>query len=217
MAHLRKRNYRVINILTLLAVATFFLSMQGCASIVKGRNQEVTFKSEPEGATVTLSGGRTLGKTPMTLLMEKKSSDQSVTFEKEGYKPQTLPLTTTMSGWFWGNIVIGGVIGSTTDGVTGAHSEYSPSQYFVTLAPLAESKARDQQKSDTKTFIVSSYKDIFAELNTQPSQYLSSLMTMLKVAPEKKAEFVKELKDLADKFKDIPEFAEQVVKKYISQ
>jgi len=217
MANLRLRSYRVFNILIVLACIGFFFFMQGCASIVKGRNQEVTFKSEPEGATVNLSGGRTLGKTPMTLLMEKKNSEQSVTFEKEGYKSQTLPLTTTMSGWFWGNIVIGGVIGSTTDGITGAHNEYSPSQYFVTLAPLAEAKARDQQRSDTKTFIVSSYKNIFEELNTQSGQYLSSLMTMLKIAPEKKTEFVKDVKTLADKYKDIPEFADQVVKKYIGQ
>ena len=212
MAPMRKRN-----VLLLLAAVMFFVSMQGCASIVKGRNQEVTFKSEPDGATVTTGAGRTLGKTPMTILLEKQNAAQSITFEKEGYKSQTIPMTTTMSGWFWGNIVLGGLVGSTTDGVTGAANEYSPSQFYVTLVPLADNKVRDQQKSDTKTFIISSYKDIYAELNTKTGQYLSSLMTMLKVAEGRKDEVLNDIKSLADQYKDIPEFAEQVVKKYITQ
>ena len=212
MAPMRKRN-----VLLLLAAVMFFVSMQGCASIVKGRNQEVTFKSEPDGATVTTGAGRTLGKTPMTILLEKQNAAQSITFEKEGYKSQTIAMTTTMSGWFFGNIVLGGLIGSTTDGVTGAANEYSPNQFYVTLVPLADNKVRDQQKSDTKTFIISSYKDIYAELNTKTGQYLSSLMTMLKVAEGRKDEVLNDIKSLADQYKDIPEFAEQVVKKYITQ
>jgi hypothetical protein len=56
-------------------------------------------------------------------------------FSKDGYKPVTMELTTTLDPWFWGNIVLGGFIGSTTDYINGSVNEYSPSQFFVTLTP----------------------------------------------------------------------------------
>jgi len=101
----------------LLAVV-FLLVLSGCASIVSGPTQELTFQSEPEGATVS-TNGRPLGKTPLTVQLDKKS-DQTLKFELEGYKTITMPLTTTLDPWFWGNIVLGGFIGSTTDGLSGA-------------------------------------------------------------------------------------------------
>ena len=42
-------------------------------------------------------------------------------------------------------------------------------------------------------------------------------MTLLNVAEGKRDEVIKDIKSLADQFKDIPEFAEQVTKKYINQ
>jgi len=212
MGVLKKRYGFLIKIAALLACTMLFWSMQGCATIVKGKTQEVTFKSEPDDATVTVTG-RTIGKTPVTIQLDRKS-DQTVTFEKEDYKSQTFPLTTTITGWFWGNIALGGLIGSTTDGVTGSLHEYSPSHFLVTLVPTDESKARDVKRSDAKSFIVVSYKSILEELNTQPGQYLSSLMSMLKILPSQKAEFIERTKGLADIYKDIPEFADQVIKEY---
>lgn len=212
MGPLGQRHCFLIKIALILACIMSFLFMQGCATIIKGKTQEVTFKSEPEGATVTVTG-RTIGKTPITTQLDRKS-DQTATFEKEGYKPQTIPLTTTITGWFWGNIVVGGLFGSTTDGISGSFHEYSPSHFLITLVPTDDSKARDAQRSDAKTFIVVSYKSILEELNTQPGQYLSSLMSMLKILPDQKAEFIKNIKSLADTYKDISEFADQVIKQY---
>ena len=72
--------------------------------------------------------GRVIGKTPITLQLDKKK-DQSVSFTLEGYKTQTRNLETSIDGFFWGNIVLGGFIGSTTDAITGGMHEYSPNQY----------------------------------------------------------------------------------------
>jgi hypothetical protein len=209
-----QKKQRVAKIM-LVTMAFTFLFVQGCATIVKGRTQEVTFKSEPEGATVTVTG-RALGKTPITVQLDRKS-DQVATFEKEGYKSQTVPLTTTITGWFWGNIVIGGLIGSTTDGVTGAFHEYSPSHYHITLPPTTERTARDSIRSDAKTFIISNYKDIYAELNSQPGKYVSSLISILRIPLEKQEDFIKDIKDIVSKYTDIVDFAEQVIKQYVPQ
>ena len=117
-------------ILTILMCAGM---LGACATIMHGTSQEITFQSSPEEVTVTV-GGRILGKTPITSRLDKKA-DQSVVFSKDGYKPVTMALTTTLDSWFWGNLAGLSIFGSTTDGMNGSVNEYVPSQYFVSLTP----------------------------------------------------------------------------------
>lgn len=105
--------------LSFLVGAFFFF--YGCASIISGSKQQMTFQSTPEGATVSVNG-RLVGKTPISIQLDKKSG-QSLEFKKDGYQPVTMELTTHLDGWFWGNIILGGFIGSTTDGISGAFHE----------------------------------------------------------------------------------------------
>ena len=77
---------------TYLILLLFLTS--ACATIVAGTTDEVTFNSEPQGVQVT-AGGKVLGKTPMTIQLDKKSG-QVVEFELEGYKKQTRSLSTTL-------------------------------------------------------------------------------------------------------------------------
>ena len=100
------------NLLLILSILIFISS---CATIMTGKTQEVTFDSEPQGAEVAVNG-RVIGKTPTTIQLDKKK-DQTVSFKLEGYKTQTRTLETKVNTWFMGNIVLGGFIGSTTDGI----------------------------------------------------------------------------------------------------
>jgi len=193
----------------LLFFSLSFFSMQGCATIVSGKTQQVTFTSVPDGATVSVQG-RALGKTPLTVQLDKKS-DQTLVFEKEGYKTLTLPLTTELDPWFWGNIILGGFFGSTTDAITGSVNKYSPGQYNVTLEPLKGVTPVDSSKNDAKTFIIANYKNILPELDTGQGQYVSSLMTLLKVEKPNQEQAIKMIKELAAQYKDIPTFADKVV------
>src|SRR5947209_8372722 len=106
----------ILCVTILLGIAT------GCASIMHGGHQELTFNSNPDGATVTV-GGRVIGKTPITTSL-KKEPGQTLEFSKDGYKPLTMRLETSLDSWFWGNIVLGGFFGSTTDGISGAAHQY---------------------------------------------------------------------------------------------
>jgi hypothetical protein len=63
-------------------------SITGCASIVSGTDQNLTFNSEPDAATVTVAG-KVVGKTPLSVQV-KKGKNQSLTFEKDGYKTHTI-------------------------------------------------------------------------------------------------------------------------------
>lgn len=163
----------------IIILATFlFFGTVGCATLFTGTNQTVTFDSEPQGATVLINGA-TIGTTPVTTQIQKQKVGQNtttVTFEKEGFKKQTILLSTAIEGWFWGNIISGGVWGSTTDAVTGAMYQYSPNQYYATLKSDSSGTAKiyDSEKAKVKEFIVVSYRNIMEDLAKGGGNYLSS-------------------------------------------
>ena len=106
----------------------------GCASIIEGKTQAVTFNSEPSGAQVIING-IPMGVTPATITLKKSEYDNaSVVFKKEGHQDQQANLHTKVTGWFWGNIISGGLLGSATDAISGAMWEYSPDKHFVTAS-----------------------------------------------------------------------------------
>ena len=196
-------------IVFLLLISVLF---SNCATIIKSGKQEVSFTSVPDDAIVIVNG-RTLGKTPVTTTIDRKS-DQTLTFEKEGYKTLTLPFTTTINGWFWGNILIGGLIGSTTDGLSGAVYEYSPSQYNVTLIPTDKTVTNNPEtikKNEIKSYIISGYNNIIAELNSENGEYIKSLLELLNLSKENHNDSVRKIKSLSTVYGNIPEFADQVV------
>lgn len=104
------------------------LLMAGCASVIKGTSQTVTFNSNPEGAEV-LVDGIPFGATPLSVKLAKNKYS-NITFKKEGYKPRSMVLEKQFDGIALINIVWDF---STTDLITGAIYEYSPSQYYVDL------------------------------------------------------------------------------------
>jgi PEGA domain-containing protein len=185
-----------------------------CATIISGSTQEVSFNSEPQGVEVTV-GGKVIGKTPVTLQMDKKSG-QMVEFNLEGYRRQTRSLETRIDGWFWGNIVLGGLFGSTTDGIAGSVHEYSPGQYFVTMAPVNSNSVNSMtsDKAKIKEFIVVSYKQIISESKYSPSPLARSLISLLKVEDSSRSEAIEKVKSLSETYKIIPEFAEQVASSF---
>lgn len=198
-----------------ISVAVLFGSgfFSGCSTIVSGSTQSVSFTSNPEGATIEVDG-RTLGKAPLTVTLKKRSG-QRLSASLDGYKTVTLPLETRLNGWFWGNIVFGGGIGSTTDGMSGSMNEYSPSHYMITLPPAGtsaiEGKVRLSDEQKIKDFVVVGYRQILEDLRNGQGEYRDSLLSLLKIPKEAQVEATRKLKALADVYADIPEFADRVL------
>jgi hypothetical protein len=199
-------------ILFIAAAGGIIFGLTGCASIMSGTSQDLTFNSNPDDATVTV-GGRVIGKTPITTRLTRESG-QTLTFSRDGYKPITMRLETTLNGWFWGNVLLGGFFGSTTDGMSGALHEYSPSQYMVTLAQegatALEEKPSLSNRQKTKEFVVVSYRELVKDLQMGKGPYLASLLDLLAVKPEEKPATITKLKALVTAYPDIPEFADRV-------
>lgn len=210
---------KTMQFLQLACAVVAICLMTGCATIINGGSQEVSFVSNPEGVTVTV-GGRVMGKAPLTTRLDRKSG-QTLNFEKEGYKPLTMALETTINPWFFGNIICCGLLGSTTDGISGGVHQYSPSQYMVTLQPaetsLVDGPVAKSDAQKAKEFIVVGYDNLLNDLSTGEGSHLSSLLTMLQVPDENKGEVTQKIRSLSEEYKEIPQFADQVIGLYMPQ
>lgn len=127
-----------------ILAAALAVALSGCATLFNGQSQAITISSAPEGAQVTVSnraGQRVhVGETPVTLTLKRgagyfKPEVYTLAFAKEGYAPQQLTITGSVHGWYFGNILLGGLIGMlAVDPVTGAM--YSlPKSVSPTLQP----------------------------------------------------------------------------------
>jgi hypothetical protein len=119
----------------------------GCASIVHGGPRNIPVASSPPGATVTIydrDGKEVLKQTtPFTASLKPKygyfkGQTYRVVFEMPGYKATEVQLTSAISGWYFGNILFGGVIGMViVDPNTGAMYNLMPTKIDQTLSPMS--------------------------------------------------------------------------------
>jgi len=193
------------------------LTINGCATIVTGSKQTLSFNSEPDGATISINGNA-IGKTPTSIQL-KKDKHQILTFQKEGYKTYTTEISTTINNWFWGNILIGGLFGSTTDGVSGSMNEFSPDQYFITLTPdtsvqNAVSALSISTSRKVKELIIAFGSDIRLELASGGGEKVDALLKLIHINQTNKATSLTALNKLALQEENDLEFAKLVIQVY---
>lgn len=120
-----------------LSICLFCL-LTGCASIMTGGGQEeLFFQTEPPGAEVVLRGGpheiRLV--TPASVMLDKKFGYMA-DVRKKGYKDMHVEIARSGSGWVWGNLLIGGIIGLYIDTQTGATGKFEKKHHQIKLEPL---------------------------------------------------------------------------------
>jgi hypothetical protein len=214
MRHLPGR--RTSYLWTLFTSLMLVLSISGCATIVDGTSQPVTINSEPNRAKVFINGVQ-VGVTPLTIQV-KRSKTTVVMAKKDGYEEQQLPLQTKMNGYFWGNFVSGGVLGSTIDYASDAMVEYSPNMYFFSLEPIRKSDAdtfRLNEEKRVRQFILVNHAHLTQDLAMGKGEYLFSLFDLLAVRETPRREIIQRLKLLAAAHRDPPSFAEAVINAFV--
>ncbi|PYP11342.1 MAG: PEGA domain-containing protein [Gemmatimonadetes bacterium] len=103
-----------------------------CATIMHGTSQQVGINSQPAGATVVVDS-QTAGTTPVAAKLARKRSHR-ITVTMPGYQQFEMVTTRKTSGWVWGNIVFGGLIGLIVDASTGGLYDVRPEQVNAQLA-----------------------------------------------------------------------------------
>ena len=108
----------------------------GCASIVSRSEYDVTITSNPTDSYITITDRDGFdvfsGTTPAYVTLPADAgyfvgATYTVKFEKDGFQTQTLMLKNKIDGWYFGNILLGGVIGMLIiDPLTGAMWKLPP-------------------------------------------------------------------------------------------
>ncbi len=131
------------------------VGLSGCASIVGSPIQVVPIASTPSEAEVLVvdeAGVQVFaGKTPTSVSLNKSTGhywggkSYTVTIRKDGYKDQTIPITSSANGWYiGGNLLFGGLIGwFVVDPLNGNMYTLSPDAVSSTLEgkPTAHNNA----------------------------------------------------------------------------
>src|SRR5262245_56317921 len=131
---------------SILACAVAALLTSGCATIVSRSTQTMTVTSVPEGATVSITNKSGVAvnssNTPSTVTLKKgrgyfKPETYTLNFSKEGYKPIDITVRGEVNGWYFGNVIFGGLIGLlAVDPATGAMFTLRPKEVAATLDAL---------------------------------------------------------------------------------
>lgn len=119
---------RMIPVASLCAL----LSLTACATIRHGPKQIIGVSSSPTNANVFVDG-QLLGSTPFSVNLDTKKS-YVIRVELDGYMPFQATIDRRLSGWVWGNIVFGGLIGFAIDAATGSIYRLSPEQLSAQLS-----------------------------------------------------------------------------------
>lgn len=203
--------------LTLLSFLLLCMTL-GCASIFEGKVQPVTFNSQPSGAQIIING-MPMGVTPTTLTLKRSDYDKAnVIFKKEGHQDQQATMQTKVTGWFWGNIISGGLLGSATDAITGAMWEYSPNNYFVTLAPSKASSgemARLDYENMVRMFILFNHEQLASDLARGGGESLASLYVLVGVDEYESRDAFTTLMTLVSQSESPPHFAEAILNRFL--
>jgi hypothetical protein len=134
---------RIHSLLALAVLGGAALAGGGCASIMHGGNRPLTVNTEPVGAkaTITKDSGEAVSvqTTPFTVTLDPKKKyfkgqSYHLKLELPGYRTTELDVRAELSGWYFGNIVFGGLIGMLiVDPLTGAMWNLAPDKLDLKL------------------------------------------------------------------------------------
>ena len=147
-----------------------------------------------------------------------------MSYAQRGYQPQTIALQTSLPVAFWGNIILGGFLGSTTDAATGALNEYSPSSYYAALnrtgrrrAPNVEDDEDDGDdgasldREQFNLFALNNYPRLSRELAIGHGPLVSASCQLLRASDERSCdELVALLSDRARRHEDPVAFVQSI-------
>lgn len=156
--------------------SAMLLVAAGCATIVAGTTQSMSITSNVDGAEIYLDGEK-IGTTPFNGPVKKNGKE--LRLEMRGYRTSTVVLSKTLEGMFWGNIIIGGTLGSITDFASGAAYAYAPATYQVDLKSAGVSMDQFNQQVAVRKFAMLFIDEISRDLAVGDGDHLSALSNLV--------------------------------------
>lgn len=120
----------------IVAIFLAISTLCGCSSIVSKSEYSVAINSSPDQATFIIKNRAGLeihsGITPQTVTLKSsagffKGESYTIVLNKDGYPEKLFTLSSTVDGWYFGNLLIGGPLGMLiVDPATGAMFKLPP-------------------------------------------------------------------------------------------
>ena len=161
-----------------LIIAGLFTITCSCASIVSKSVYPVTIDSEPRGANVVIYNRRGLevfkGGTPALVKLKPgagffQKAIYDIELSKDGYATKRISISSTLNGWYFGNLLFGGLIGFLiVDPATGAMYRLNDTNVVETLAADNKTAATTQQTPQLKIY----------DINEIPQTWKSKLVAI---------------------------------------
>lgn len=124
--------------------------LSSCATVMHGTHQSIGVSTNPPNAFVWVDS-IPMGPTPIIVSLSRKNN-HIIHIELEGYQPYEAVLTKQLSGWVFGNIVFGGIIGFAVDIVSGGIYRLTPEQIQAEM--LSNNVANAKKSTDSFIAIV---------------------------------------------------------------
>lgn len=151
-----------------LAATTSLVFLPSCATIISQGTKNVSIESQPSGLNFEVkdSEGTVVGsgKTPQTLSLSTgrgyfKPANYTIITKRGGKVVAERNLTATVNGWYFGNILIGGLVGMLiVDPLTGA---------MYTLPGTVDISAHSTASTGGRTLSVASIDTLSPEQRDQ--------------------------------------------------
>jgi hypothetical protein len=120
-----------MNYLTLFIVFLFCAILySGCATIITGTSDRITFESKPDGARVFVDG-LDEGTTPTTVRVKRTVQRTDVSLRLEGFRTETIRLRKEFN--FWSLLNLADPVGWLVDIASGSILTYRPKGYFIEM------------------------------------------------------------------------------------
>ena len=124
---------KFVSSLALVAISgSLLLSTTACSSIFNGSQQDVQIKSSENGAQITINGNNR-GQTPAIIKLQRGQS-HLIEIKKEGYETYRITTGKSLTGWFWGNLLCGGLVGMVIDLASGNAYDIEPDIVFAQMS-----------------------------------------------------------------------------------
>ena len=159
-----------------LAIAGLIMISSSCASIVSKTKYPVTIDSEPRDADVTIYNRRGLevftGKTPALVKLKSgggffTNAIYEVKISKPGFTSKSVSLRATLNGWYFGNLLFGGLVGLLiVDPATGA------------MYKLKQTTIIEKLESSSKTAAAPTHQLRIYDINEIPESWKSRLVAI---------------------------------------
>ncbi|MDG1029094.1 MAG: hypothetical protein P8O98_08830 [Flavobacteriaceae bacterium] len=166
-----KKSY--LKMMAIFIASTFLFS--SCASIVSKSSYTISINSVPSEAKIVIKDKKDIeifsGQTPATLKLKAGSgffgkARCQVTYTKNGYDTKTVPVEFKLDGWYFGNILLGGLIGMLIiDPATGAMYKLETEFLNETLVQSTASVQKEELKVYALNEIPTEWKNHLVEVS----------------------------------------------------